>query len=128
MPQIVPDDLEFQRDSIRSSLNEINNDIAMEMRDAGFGGIPVYLAIPNSGAALATLATPLDDVPDGEWPQVLEIACGVIQRRIGSGKLCSRELTCTAINTAIASADITSENLDHAQSITRSIAVCNFSD
>ena len=109
MPQITPDDLEHQRDSIRGSLNEINNDIAVEMRDAGFGGIPVYLVIPNSGAALATLATPLDDVPDGEWSQVLEIACRVIQRRISSGKLGSRELTCTAINTAITSADITSE-------------------
>ena len=109
MPQITPDDLELQRDGIRGSVNEINNDIAMEMRDAGFGGIPVYLAIPNSGAALATLATPLDDVPDGEWPQVLEIACRVIQKRIGSGKLGSRELACTAINTAITSADITSE-------------------
>ena len=109
MPQITPDDLEFQRDNIRGSLNEINNDIAMEMRDAGFGGIPVYLVIPNSGAAIATLATPLDDVPDGEWSQVLEIACRVIQRRIGSGKLGSRELACAAINTAITSADITSE-------------------
>ena len=29
MPQITPDDLELQRDSIRGSLNEINNDIAM---------------------------------------------------------------------------------------------------
>ena len=47
MPQIIPDDLELQRDSIRGSLNEINNDIAMEMRDAGFGGIPVYLAHPE---------------------------------------------------------------------------------
>ena len=37
MPQIIPDDLELQRDSIKESLNEINNDIAMEMRDAGFG-------------------------------------------------------------------------------------------
>jgi hypothetical protein len=109
MPQITPDDLELQRDSIRGSLNEINNDIAMEMRDAGFGGIPVYLVIPNSGAAIATLATPSDDVPHGEWSQVREIACRVIQRRIGSGKLDSRELTCTAINTAITSADITSE-------------------
>ena len=109
MPQITPDDLELQRDSIRGSLNEINNDIAMEMRDAGFGGIPVYLVIPNSGAALATLATPLDDMPNGEWSQVLEIACREIQRRIGSGKLCSREFACTAINTAVTSADITSE-------------------
>ena len=106
MPQITPDDLELQRDSIKGSLNEINNDIAMEMRDAGFGGFPVYLVIPNSGAAIATLATPLDDVPDGEWPLVLEIACRVIQKRIGSGKLGSRELACTAINTAITSADV----------------------
>ena len=109
MAQIIPDDLELQRDSIRDSLNEINNDIAMEMRDAGFGGIPVYLVIPNSGAAIATLATPLDNVPHGEWSQVLEIACRVIQRRIGSGKLGSRELACTAINTAITSADVTFE-------------------
>jgi hypothetical protein len=109
MPQINPDDLELQRDSVRDSLNEINNDIAMEMRDAGFGGIPVYLMVPNSGDAIATAATPLDHVPHGEWSQVLEIACRVIQRRIGSGKLCSRELTCTAINTAIASADVTAE-------------------
>ena len=29
MPQITADDLELQRDSIRGSLNEINNDIAM---------------------------------------------------------------------------------------------------
>ena len=108
MPPITPDDLELQRDSIRGSLNEINNDIAMEMRDAGFGGIAVYLVIPNSGAAIATLATPLDDAPDGEWSQVLEIAYRVIQRRIGSGKLGSRALACTAINTAITSADITS--------------------
>ena len=109
MPQITLDDLELQRDGIRGSLNEINNDIAMEMRDAGFDGIPVYLVIPNSGAAIATLATPSDDVPHGEWSQVLEIACRVIQRRIGSGKLGSRELTCTAINTAITSADVTFE-------------------
>ena len=97
MPPITPDDLELRRDSIRGSFNEINNDIAMEMRDAGFGGIPVYLVIPNSGAALATLTTPSDDVLHGEWSQVLEIACRVIQRRIGSGQLRSRKLTCTAI-------------------------------
>jgi hypothetical protein len=109
MPQITPDDLGLQRDSIRGSLNEINNDIATEMRDAGFGGIPFYMVIPNSGAALATLPTPLDDVPDGEWSQILEIACRVIQRRIVSGKLCSRELTCSAINTAITPADVTFE-------------------
>jgi hypothetical protein len=106
MPQIFTDDLELQRDSIRGSLNEINNDIAMEMRDVGFAKVPVYLVIPNSGAAIATLATPRDNVPHGEWSQVLEIACRVIQRRIGSGRLRSRELTCTAINTAITSADI----------------------
>jgi hypothetical protein len=74
MPQITPDGLELQRDSIRGSLNEINNDIAIEMRDAGFGGIPVYLMVPNSGDAMATAATQLDHVPHGEWSQVLEIA------------------------------------------------------
>jgi hypothetical protein len=38
MPQIIPDDLKLQRDSIRGSLNEVNNDIAMETGDSGFGG------------------------------------------------------------------------------------------
>jgi hypothetical protein len=80
----------------------------MEMRDAAFGGIPVYLVFSNSDAAIAILATP-DDVRDVEWSQVLEIVCRVIQRRNGSGKPYSRELACAAINTAITSTDITDE-------------------
>jgi hypothetical protein len=107
MPQITAS-IDAQRESIRETLNEITNDIAMELRDADLGSIPVYLVVPNSGDAIATAATPLDPSED-EWSQVLEIACRVIQRRIGSGKPRSRELACTAINTAITSADVTSE-------------------
>ena len=105
MPQITAS-INAQRESIRNTLNEITNDIAMELRDADLSSIPVYLVVPNSGDAIATAATPLDPSED-EWSRVMEIACRVIAQKIGSGKLSSRGLTCAAINTAIISADVT---------------------
>ena len=100
--------LDTQRETIRQSLDAISKDIVMQMRDAGLGSIPVYLVVPNSGDAWATAATPLDP-PDHDWSRVLEIVCRVIQQKIGSGKLRSRKLVCTAINTSLTSADLTSE-------------------
>ncbi len=105
MPQITRDDLELRRNSVRGSLNEITNDIAMEMRDAGLASIPVYLVIPNSGEAIATVATPLDP-SDDDWSRVMDIVCRVVQGKIGSGKLWNRGLACTAINAPLTSADV----------------------
>lgn len=108
MPPITIDYLDAQRESIRNALDEITNDIGTTMRDAGLGHIPVYLVIPNSGDAIATVATPLDP-SDDEWSRVMEIACRVIQQKTGSSKLRSRPLACTAINTTMVSADVTAD-------------------
>ena len=108
MPQPTIDDLDTQRESIRSSLDAITNDIGMALRDAGLGHIPIYLVVPNSGGALASLATPLDPSED-DWSRILEIAYRAIQKKIGCGSLRGRALTCAAINTPMTSADVTSE-------------------
>ena len=127
MPQITDDYLDAQRESIRGSLDAITNDLGMALRDAGFGHIPIYLVIPNSGDALASLATPLD-LPDEEWSRILEIAYRVIQKKIGSGKLRRQALTCAAINAPMTSADVTSKEPHHVQSIIPTLAASNYSD
>ena len=109
MPQIIPDDLELQRDSIKVHSTRSTTTLRWKCATLGLAGFrsiwpsrtvePLWRPWPHLS----------DDVPDGEWSQVLEIACRVIQKRIGSGKLGSRELACTAINTAITSADVTFE-------------------
>jgi hypothetical protein len=109
MTQFAAEDLDAHRDSIKKSLDEITNDIAIQVRDARLGSIPIYLTVPASGDAVAPIATPLDDMPDGVWDRVMEIVCRVIKQQISSGKLHSRALTCAAINTAMTSANVTAE-------------------
>jgi hypothetical protein len=109
MPQITePNRLDSQRENLRGSLDEIANDIAMALRDAGLM-FPVYIAVTSSGDALATIATPLDPT-DQEWQQAAAIVNGIIEKSIGCGKLRARELTCAVANAApMTAADVTAE-------------------
>ena len=64
MPQIAEspitnDDREEKRAIIRLALDEIAIDIDVALRDAHLD-FPVYLTVPHSGEALATLACPVD--------------------------------------------------------------------
>jgi len=100
--------LDAQRNQIRKSIDEITNDISMALRDAGLT-FPIYIAVTNSGDALATIATPLDP-SDQDWENVRAIVNGVIEKTIGCGKLRSRELTCAVANAApMTAADVTAE-------------------
>ena len=108
-PTLAKPDTDAQREAIRNSLDGITTEIGVALRDAGHERIPVYLVVPNSGDALVTLATPLDDVPEADWQRITAIACGVIQDTIHCGRVRGRELACKAVNGAIASADVTSE-------------------
>ncbi len=101
----INSDPEFLRESIRGSLVQITDDIRGAMLDAGLGNIPTYLVVPNSGDAIATVATPLDP-SDYDWTCVLEIACRVIKQRTDSGNLRHRALDCSAINMGITVADL----------------------
>jgi hypothetical protein len=76
----------------------------MALRDAGLA-FPVFLAVPSSGNSLASIATQVDPMDD-EWRHALEIACLIIAKRLGCGKLRGRELTCAVANCAIAAADV----------------------
>ena len=108
MPQICNiEDFDPDRDMIRQSLDAMANDIGMAMRDAGLAGIPTYLVIPNSGSAIATLMTPLDP-SDDDWARALEIACQVIQKKLGSSKLHTREMAWTTANEPSGVAEATS--------------------
>jgi hypothetical protein len=98
MPQISNiEDFDPDREMIRQSLDAISSDIGMAMRDAGLGGIPTYVVIPNSGFAIATVMTPLDPTEE-VWARIMEIACRVIQEKIGSGRLHTREMAWTMAN------------------------------
>ena len=96
-----------QRDIIRSSLNEIANDLSTEMRDAALD-FPVYMTVPRSGHSLMTIATPLDP-SDEDWEKVSAIVCRILQERIGGGRLRGTELTCVIANGNMAAADVTTE-------------------
>src|SRR3954470_20891223 len=97
-----------QRETIRESLGAIANDIGMAMRDVGLR-FPVYITVRDSGDSLATIATPGDE-SDADWSRASAIACQIIQKRIGCGRLRGRELSCAVANSApISAAEVTSD-------------------
>ncbi len=109
MPQIVEspttsDDREEKRAVIRLALDEIVIDIDVALRDAHLD-YPVYLTVPNSGEALATLACPVDP-SDEEWSEATAIACLVVSERLGDVRLCGRPLPCAVANSMMGAADI----------------------
>ena len=87
------DGIDAERDIIRQSLNEIANDIGMAMRDVGLT-FPVYMTVRNSGDALVTIATTLDP-SSADWRQASEIACRIIEEKVGCGRL--RGKSCLAL-------------------------------
>jgi len=100
--------LDAYRENIRKSLNEITNDIGMALRDTGLM-LPIFITVPTSGNALAMTATPLDP-SDQDWEQARIIVNGIIEKKLGCGKLRSRELTCAVANAApMAAADVIAE-------------------
>jgi hypothetical protein len=100
--------LESQRGIIRESLDEIANDIGMALRDAGLH-FPVFMTVRDNGDSLATIATPLDP-SDDDWEQASAIVCQIIGKRIGGGRLRSRELPCAVANAApMNAAEVTAE-------------------
>jgi hypothetical protein len=107
MPQICNvEDFNPNREMIRQSLDAISTDIRMATLDAGLGSIPTYLVLPNSGNALAMVMTPLDP-SEADWDRVMEIACQVIQAKLGTARLHARELAWTMANEPSDAAEVT---------------------
>jgi hypothetical protein len=102
-------DPEAQRTVIKSMLNDIAAEIGDAIRNARLD-LPVYLTVPNSDNALATIVCPLDHLSDEDWSQASDIACKVIGKRLGGMRLRGRPLVCAAANpTVAAAAEVTAE-------------------
>jgi hypothetical protein len=102
--QEIDDTLDARRDIIRRSLSTVASDVGMALRDAGLD-FPVFLAVPNSGNSLATIATPLDPT-DADWQRASEIVCQIIAKKVGCDRLGGRGLTCAVANGVVAAADL----------------------
>ena len=101
---------EAQRTVIKSALNDIAAEVGDAIRNARLDDFPVYLTVPNSGDALATIACPLDNLSDEGWSQASDIVCKVIGKRLGGMRLRGRPLVCAAAHpTVAAAAEVTAE-------------------
>ena len=108
-PSAATRDIDAQRAILRTSINQIADEVGMAMRDAGLR-FPVYLTVRNSGDSLATVATPLDP-SDADWDHAITIVCQIVGKWVGSDKLRGRELACAIANAArITATELADEN------------------
>jgi hypothetical protein len=96
---------EEQRQFIKLVLDDIATKVGSGLRADNLE-FPVYLAVPSSGAALITIACPIDPT-DSEWSRATEIVCRVISERLNGIRLHSQSLQCTAVNTTACAVDVT---------------------
>jgi hypothetical protein len=80
-------------------LDEIADEVGTALRDAHLD-FPVYLAVPNSGDAVATVACPLDP-SDEDWSNAAAIVCRIMAKRLGVVRLRSRGLVCAVAGTSM---------------------------
>jgi hypothetical protein len=67
------------REKMRQSINEITAELNSALVKAELA-YPVYLCVPASGDALATIACPLD--PDEQsWNEIVEIVCRIVEKK-----------------------------------------------
>jgi len=107
-PDMSADDhTEKKREIIRDGLSEIVLEVGNRLREAGLN-CPIFLTVPNSGDAVAMMATPLDP-SDEDWTHAGEIVRTTVSERLNELKLRNREMICGAANHAIGSAEITAD-------------------
>jgi len=99
------DSLIAMRDAIRQSINEITAQLNSALVKAELA-YPIYLCVPASGDALATLACPLDP-NDAEWDRITDIVRDIVGKKIGKTRLRTRPLACAMSGGAMAGADVT---------------------
>ena len=97
---------EAQRMVIREALNEIAAEVGAALRDTHLD-FPVYLTVPNSGDAVATVACPLDP-SDEDWSKALAIVCQIMGKRLGDIQLRSQGLVCAVAGTTMSAGDVIS--------------------
>jgi hypothetical protein len=99
--------VESKREIIRDCLHEIIVDVESRLRAAGLTST-IFLTVPHSGDAVASMATPLDP-SDDEWSQVTEIVCSTVSDRLDGIELRGREMICAMANSTMSAADLTTD-------------------
>jgi hypothetical protein len=104
-----PDDnqVEADREIIRPILDDIAQEVGNKLREAGLS-LQVFLTVPRSGNAIATMATPADPTT-GVWLSVTRIVSKVVSDRLDGMTLRSRELPCAMADTTMSAADLTAD-------------------
>jgi hypothetical protein len=101
-------DIESQREAIRGSLDEIAIDIGMVMRDEGLH-FPVCITVRVTETRLRRSRRTVDPSND-DWSRASAIVYQIIEKKIGGGRLRSRELACAVANAApINAAEVTAK-------------------
>jgi hypothetical protein len=98
---------EAQRAVIKPNLDTIALEVGIALRDARLD-FPVFITIPNSGEAIATIATPLDPSND-DWTCAMSIVYQIIGKRLGDVRLRGRPLVCAMANARIGAADVVAD-------------------
>jgi hypothetical protein len=97
--------IEVQREVIRKALDDIASEVGNKLREAGLK-FPIFLTVPNSGYAIATIATPAN--PDEDtFLRAAAIVRQIVSSRLNGKQLCSRELPCAMAGTTMSAADLT---------------------
>jgi len=96
--------LEAHREIIRQSLAEIVTDVESELEQSGLN-FPVFVAVPNSGDAILTIASPLDP-SDHDWASATAIVNQIIGEWLGGIGLRTKALPCAGANVAMSAADV----------------------
>jgi hypothetical protein len=96
---------ESQRAVIRLALDEIAAEVGAALRAANLSD-EVFLTVPMTGAAVATVATALNPSTD-DWLNATAIACRIIGKRLGDVRLRGRPLRCAAAHSQMGAAEVT---------------------
>ena len=99
--------IESKREIIRECLNEIIVDVERRLRAERLSST-IFLTVPNSGDAVASIATP-QDPPDDLWAHIVEIVCMTVSERLDGLKLRSQDMICAAANAKMGAAELTAD-------------------
>jgi hypothetical protein len=103
----LDESIEAKRETIKRSLDKIAADIGAGLRDVNLY-YPVYICIPGSGNAVASMMTP-DDPSDSDWGRIESIVREIISEYLDGMGLRSTELPCTMVNAPMSAAAISAD-------------------
>jgi hypothetical protein len=99
------DRIERQREIIRHVLDSVAEEVENKLREVGLD-FPIFLTVPSSGYAIATMATP-SDPDEGTFLRAAAIVRQIISARLDGLALQSTALPCAIANRRMSAADLT---------------------